>query len=227
MKNAILASAAGLAVLAVASPALAQADDMPIRPTKMLSVESAGTLPEGANLVSFSGSDFQYYRGLTDRLQIEVGTGGLSFFSPTQMSLRAQAKYDIFEAGPVTVGGGLGANTMLPGSGEVGYGGTVFAPVSFAAFPGLSLNLVPRFSYDKVAHAGLELGLAYALLPDVLAIAEDHVSDFGAIQHDVLVGSAYTGFGPRTTLAFGLLSGQGTATRPYALGFGTTLHHGF
>ena len=227
MKNVLYALVAGSVVVAMPAPAFAKDTDQPIRPTKMLSVESAGTLPEGANLVSFSGTDLQYYRGLTDRLQIEVGTGGLSFFSPTQMSLRAQAKYDIFEAGPLSVGGGLGANSLLPVSGVVGYGGTVFTPVSLAALPGLSLNFVPRFTYDSVPHAGMEVGLAYALLPDVLAIAEDHVSDLGNIQHDVLVGSAYTGFGPRTTLAFGLLSGEGSAIRPYAIGFGTTLHHGF
>jgi hypothetical protein len=225
--KAILASAAGFVALSVAAPALAQDADRQIRPTKMLSVESAGTLPEGANLVSFSGTDLQYYRGLTDRLQVEVGTGGLSFFSPTQLSVRAQAKYDIFDTGPVSIGGGLGANSFLPNSGQVGYGGTVFAPVSLAVLPGLGVNLVPRFSYDKVAHAGAELGVAYNILPDVLLIAEDHVEDFGNVTNDVLVGSAYTGFGPRTTLAFGLLSGEGTATRPFAIGFGTTLHHGF
>jgi hypothetical protein len=100
-------------------------------------------------------------------------------------------------------------------------------PVSLAALPGLALNVVPKLGYDTAMHPGMDLGVAYALMPNVIAIAEDHIADFGNFSNDVLVGGAYTGFGPRTTLAFGVLSGQGTAAKPYGLGFGTTLHQGF
>lgn len=224
---AVAASFVGIA--ATAAPAWAQDSnyDRVIRPSKMLSVESASTLPADANLVSISGSDLEYYRGLTDRLQIEVGTGGLSYGSAANLNFRAQAKYDLWEMGPVGVGGGIGATTSLIGAAVPNYGGSVFAPVSVALLPGLGLNVVPRYALDTVAHAGIEVGMAYAVLPDVVAIAEDHVEDLAHVQHDLLVGGAYTGFGPRTTLACGLISGNGSPEHPYGLGLGATLHHGF
>ena len=222
------AAAAGLTILAAsAMPARAQAEAGTIRPTKMLSVESAGTLPEGANLVSISGSDLQYYRGLTDRVQLEVGTSGLHLLGPTNLGLRAQAKVSLFELGFLGVGAGLGATTHVVPTIAPNYGGAAFLPLSMALLPGLDLNVVPRFGVDTGYHTGVELGLAYALAPDVVAIAEDHMDDFANLHHDVLVGGAYTGFGPRTTLAFGLLSGDGTAENPYGFGLGATLHHGF
>jgi hypothetical protein len=193
----------------------------------MLSVESAATLPDGANLISFSGTDLQYYRGLTDNLQIELGTSGLSFFAPVQLGLRAQAKYHLLDAGPISLGAGLGGTTSMPGSASFDYGANLFVPISWAVVPGLQLNLVPRLGYDTALRPGADLGVAYNILPNFLAIAEDHVKDFGAMQHDVLVGGAYTGFGPRTTMAFGVVSGEGSATKPYSLGLGATLHQGF
>lgn len=223
-----------LSCIAFAPAPLAQAatnpaaNAPPIRPSKMLTAESAATLPCGASLISFSASDLQFAYGLTDRLQFEIGTAGLNLLPTLNAPLRGQVKASLLSAGPFGLGAGLKGVASPFASGGANAGGTFFVPLSVGLGPKASLNVVPTLAFGAGgSRAGADLGFSYAFAQDWILFAEEHLRNLSSLEHDVLIGGGYGGFGPRTSLGFGILAGGGTAGNPYTLGFGTALHQGF
>jgi hypothetical protein len=218
-----------LAVAGLASPALAQ--ETAIRPSRALTVESATTMPVGENMFSYAGTSVRIGKALTDRLQLDVYHAPIVLLPTAQLTLplTLQAKMNLMNSGMFSVGAGAGAGSTINTGGLTSNTAFVFVPFSFD-FGAAGLNLVPKATFDGAGtHPGADASLTVGSWANFSLIVEDHVFDFNnaANTNNVIVGAAYTGFGPHTTLAFNVLNGSGTTTNPWTIAPGFTVHLGF
>ncbi len=181
--------------------------------SKLFTIELANTLPGQTHLITLFGSDLQYAYGLTERLQVEFGHSGLSLAPAYRLPLRAQVKSLLWQGETIGIGSGLALSSSFSKSGASFSTAKVFAPITFSGFPGLAISFVPSLSTGGKTVFALGTGLAYMLGGAWVLIAEDNLSDLGRLRENtVLLGGAYLGLRPGTTLALGIAAGNGIAS---------------
>lgn len=203
----------------MAAPCLAE---QVIRPSKLLNVELAQPIPNGSHLLLLTSGDLQYAYGIGDRFQLEAAGSSLSLAPSFEMPWRIQGKTLLWQGAGFSFGAGAGLEGKLSGSLDKCQ---FFFPLGYTLTPNLTLGLVPRVSSNNNsgAKAGAGLGLGwghgdYYLMAEAHALDAQNFNDYS--NNSLMLGAAYFGFGPRTTMAAGMTITNTAVSVFEALGVG-------